>query len=1148
MTKFFFQLLLSFCCCAYASGQKNNTLLWKISGNGLTKPSYLFGTIHLTDERVFNIGDSLYKAIEISEGLAVEANPEELAAYFIDEVSKQLNDSRKIKELLSDVKFKEYSKKLSKKFNKPADQITSKDILKEKNKWVTESYRKGKMTTFLDAYLYDIARKQGKWTGGIEDVSDQKGVIDNLIDASDVEWIASDTENKSDESIEKMIQLYINGDLDGIEGFSNFSDSAYRYELLTKRNIKMARRMDSLSSIRSMVFAIGAAHLPGKTGVIQLLMDKGFSVQPVFHSKKISASNYKVKEQHIPWMSVEDARGLYKVKMPGKPGDVNMLGVVDMKMYYDIFSSTAYFTTAMNTPYAAKSVDSILIVMAKKMFQTENFKSSKKININGIEGRELEVDDSEGFRRGYILAKESTIYVAYGFSIKRNTDIEQAIAEFLSSFKVFDNPQKNVQFTTFTDSVLAYSIDLPGKRQSANDLAKTVDKSVKSNLNICIDEQSGAYLFFGVNEMAKGYYLENDSTYTSSIKSNISGKIIEKTLDTTYFKNNNRILEYAGTMQESNLVMKTYYEFRGNRWYSLVALYNAAKKPASVDRFFQSFKLLEYPEISWKLNTSEDGKFSTWTSSDWTLVNDTSTIEDKSDQSITYTAYDPTRSDSYSVVESKLNKYYWFNEDSTFWKAVVTANTAYNDTLLWQREVTNGALKGLEMLTQQKGSANVQRKRIILCGDKLYNIITAQSLSQIRNDNVNRFFDEFRLNNAPAEPRFVFRSKAKILLDDLASTDSATHSAAMNAMTNASFTKEDLPLLHNALLKVYIDDASKYRSACQVIAESIEGIGDSASVKFAFDKYVGANAESRKFMLEIISNHPTKENYSKLPELLKLKPTVDPTYTFTNNLISNDSVTATILEKLLPLMSDSNLSGSIIQVFNDLNDSGFISLEKIQPYTNTLLEISERRYNRLKQDKEYYESGNYDLAELLGKLNTPNTNAMLRKWTAIPQLYLAHSCVKLLLKNKQPVTTAEINKLAEDKGYRTYIYNTLKEAKKVNVFPKKYLSQKQFAESLVYNLASDDAEPSDIIFHSSETLSFAGKKGIFYFFKVGYESEEGKSFYLGVTGPFNTKLTNLETEDAYTDILFDEEFNPSELANQKKKLIEGIEKWHNEEE
>ena len=44
-------------------GKLSNTLLWRISGNGLTRPSYLFGTMHLTDKRIFYFGDSLYKAL-----------------------------------------------------------------------------------------------------------------------------------------------------------------------------------------------------------------------------------------------------------------------------------------------------------------------------------------------------------------------------------------------------------------------------------------------------------------------------------------------------------------------------------------------------------------------------------------------------------------------------------------------------------------------------------------------------------------------------------------------------------------------------------------------------------------------------------------------------------------------------------------------------------------------------------------------------------------------------------------------------------------------------------------------------------------------------------------------------------------------------
>src|SRR3954467_8832156 len=68
--------------------QLPSTLLWRISGNGLQKPSYLYGTMHLTDERLFNIGDSMYSAIERSEGFAIEINPDDFTPFLIDEAKK----------------------------------------------------------------------------------------------------------------------------------------------------------------------------------------------------------------------------------------------------------------------------------------------------------------------------------------------------------------------------------------------------------------------------------------------------------------------------------------------------------------------------------------------------------------------------------------------------------------------------------------------------------------------------------------------------------------------------------------------------------------------------------------------------------------------------------------------------------------------------------------------------------------------------------------------------------------------------------------------------------------------------------------------------------------------------------------------------
>ncbi len=59
---------------------QNNSLLWEITGNGLTDTSYLYGTIHIRDKRVFNLGDSTYYAINRTKALFGELNLQDKAA------------------------------------------------------------------------------------------------------------------------------------------------------------------------------------------------------------------------------------------------------------------------------------------------------------------------------------------------------------------------------------------------------------------------------------------------------------------------------------------------------------------------------------------------------------------------------------------------------------------------------------------------------------------------------------------------------------------------------------------------------------------------------------------------------------------------------------------------------------------------------------------------------------------------------------------------------------------------------------------------------------------------------------------------------------------------------------------------------------
>src|SRR2546423_10887672 len=110
-----------------SSQQKKEGFLWRITGNGLERPSYLFGTIHLTDKRVFNFGDSVYHAIESSAGYAMELNPDSLMTYYFREGGKE-DAAPLLQNLVDPDKFEAAKKKLQKQFGKPAEKVTVKEL------------------------------------------------------------------------------------------------------------------------------------------------------------------------------------------------------------------------------------------------------------------------------------------------------------------------------------------------------------------------------------------------------------------------------------------------------------------------------------------------------------------------------------------------------------------------------------------------------------------------------------------------------------------------------------------------------------------------------------------------------------------------------------------------------------------------------------------------------------------------------------------------------------------------------------------------------------------------------------------------------------------------------------------------------------
>jgi uncharacterized protein YbaP (TraB family) len=1141
MTKILTTIFIFF----FFSSFAQNTLLWKITGNNLEKPSYLYGTMHLSDSRLFNLGDSLYKAIESSAGFALEVDPNEMMAYLVGFVQKQLESGTPIRQVMNENDFNRYSKALAKKIGKPADEITTYDIFQEKYKWVDESFRAGSMNTFLDAYLCDIARRQGKWIGGVEDIQDQADLVDHLVDESDIIQIAAGDAEDAKLKLQNLIEIYADQNLAAIDSMMNFEDSTFYNALIIKRNKKMVRSIDSLSKLRSMVYAVGAAHLPGKHGIIELMRMAGYEMSPVYSSKKIKPEEYVIKEVAIPWVKVQDKNGYYEVEMPGNPGDLNMYGIIQMKMYVDLFNSICFFTAGITTPLGEDETIDRTELAAQNLFNLKNLNKAKHVTVNGIEGSELETSDDTGYKHGYFFHHNNVMYMAVAVAVKKDDKIETSIDRFLSSYKILEKDTSgNEGAYHYVNKLLAYEITLPGKPESINSqINQSADPTIRSELMAVADPLSGAFMFFGVNQSTPGYFLLNDSTVVTALLQNVRLKIDSVIYDTIYYKNNHRVAEIEGRMKEANLHMRSYYEMRGNRWYALVAVFDTTKADIAIDKFFSSFLLLDYPPVNWSMRTSGDQLLTAWGPDTVQLIRQ----EDYGMMTSVYVMYDSSSADNYVVTADTLNRYYWELTDSAFWDTRTTSLVMYNDTLLSEKSVRNGDAEGRELLIQEKGSSYLQRLRILLYGNIVYTMYTSQSPEYVFSNNTNRFFEDFRLMQ-PAAASFVLMSKARELLADISSPDSAIRDEARDALLSATFAESDLPVLHEAFLKQYPVDSLRSNTLNDILAEKIIDGNHDSSLEMAIKAYPEVNEpELKNLLLDIISGFKTEKNYTDLKNLvMKMPPGKEFSYKFISNLSDSGQLTAGILfPEVLELLSDSLYRLKILLLSRALLDSSLLSIDVFRPYEQSLIMAAESYYNRsLSAGEYYYYYSYYPLLDVIAKFNSKGSNDMLNRWISIESPDLQLRCIELLLQNKQPVSTRLLEELAAEKEFRTDLFDILKKGGNEKLFPKKYLTQKYFAESLVYYAATDDYSPDKISYITDKGILFKNRESRFYFFKVTYEyEEEDPSHYLVGAGPFNPDGKTVSTGEA-TASFFDGEYDAGNLQMQLNSLIADMEAWY----
>ena len=268
---------------------ENKSLLWKISGNGLEKPSYLYGTIHMlcADDAVLSI--NFKKAITSCEEVYFELDMDNFFEMFGIIGKMKMNGDTTLKDLLSKkdyIKVKEYFE--NKGSVLPFSMLeTFKPLLAAST--LEEGALPCEQTTMMEQVIMKEAKLSGKKIKGLETMAYQAGMLDSIpykLQAQQlVNYIDSATTgDKEDLQMKEMFKAYKSQDLKKLEdlmvetdaGMAGFTDL-----LLYRRNQNWVKKLKILMHVKSLVIAVGAGHLPGAKGVINLLRKEGYTVTPV---------------------------------------------------------------------------------------------------------------------------------------------------------------------------------------------------------------------------------------------------------------------------------------------------------------------------------------------------------------------------------------------------------------------------------------------------------------------------------------------------------------------------------------------------------------------------------------------------------------------------------------------------------------------------------------------------------------------------------------------------------------------------------------------------------------------------------------------------------------------------------------------------
>lgn len=1131
------------------------SLLWKIEGNSLKKPSYLFGTMHVRNKKAFSFSDSVLVKLLNVDVFASEYDVDTMDMQAVQKGLEEAENKILFEDDLSESERNKIDNKISNKEKGVDFKFFKNKSFKELKEYFDnfESLNENLMPTYLDAYLFQIAKDNGIQVMGMESLKSGYSLMDTLSKEMQKEYISSKLDSLPYffSSKEKMLNLYYEGNIDSIWQFYNNNSYYFKKIILDNRNIIMADTMETIMKDHSVFIAAGAAHLPGDSGLVQVFRNRGYTVSKVNASFTGVADSIMatVLQKSESWVTHTDSSKHYSIDIPYSPTSHDFLGGL-FKMYLsqDKLKNTVYYFYAVPTVLAGIEKEEDVFKMVKTAFGNNkniDIVSKKKISFNGIQGYELVLRNTWVFEaKVRIYMFNEHVYLQMVGNNKKSYNSEEA-SRFFASFKTFGKPEHNKEdnWTKYSYDNGSFSVKLPYEpnymKKEVPDIEGNFQSPYYIHMYTCINPKDNEFYIIRWNDLPEGYYYDSFTDIYQETFAAILGVDYEFypekeiKLDAGTFQG----YETVNTIKENSFELRSRAYIRGNRIYLLMGQFLVGNKDAKVDEFFNSFEGTPFIKTPYKKHNIHGLNIQL---PKQPIITDDSENSDLWYGYIPYKMYASTDPNNGLLVSVNVNMYpkYYYTKSADSLLKEIEEETFYlseiSDIKSGQDNEGNYFRSGM---VSDENSPNKIIFQYFLKGDKSYEIYTYLSDELLQDSLQNKVFQSIYFD-ATDTTFDIFKKKTDLIFTDLQSSDSTTFKMAKEALSYHPFDSTDISILYQAMSVNYADSTEGWGSTKDNIIDAIIENHDGNAVQVLKESFPNAYGSKLDVLLAIAEIDSLQKNlvYNLLSELPDTVLDYFSLYNALNYLADSSEFFKEKITELININKESTNDEALVTVINENFDVLDLDQEQLTLIAGHCTELYNLSYDSLLiSDEESY--NRYQFLDIMTSVlqfftydTSNNYDMFIEKAEKIGDMSINSRICMYNLYRDYKTSSKRIEKVMEDPENG---WSFLLEASKLNRLSrinKKLLDEENLALIYMkYSFYWEDFVPEKIKLIDTRELIRNEKENSYYVysFSDGYDEP-----YLAISGGsilFDGKLLPDEVIFNYSYETFDSEAKKEEI-------------------